>query len=152
MDQIKPNPFLVEVESMLTTLGLDLNQAKQVVPNGVLFNFNFNDIPLYVCLPDQVPSTFSSICRIEAEVAELDETDAARLVYSISIFLSINDNTPVRVSAKRAKGPMVKILIQFVTDLESLQPSSIASILLHCCELADELRSEMVLQGQSKAA
>lgn len=152
MDTIKPNPFLEKVESMLTTLGLDTEKAKQVVPNGILFNFLFNDRPVYVCLPDRAPSTYSNICRIEAEVAELDKTDAARLVYGISIYLDTNDNTPVRVAAKQSKGQKVKILIQFVADLESLQHGSVASSLLHCCELADELRLEMVSDGQRIAA
>lgn len=152
MDKIKLNPFLVEAESMLATLGLEVEKAKQVMPNGVLFYFFFNDRPIYLCLPDQVPSIYSNICRIEAEVAELEETDAARLVYGISIYLTTNDCTPVRVVAKPSNGQKAKVLIQFVADLESLQLGSVASIILHCCELADELRREMVSDGQLKVA
>jgi len=152
MDAIKPNPFLIEIESMLTSLGLDVQKAKQIVPNGVLIYFNFNNTSLYVCLPDALPSPYSNICRIEAEVAELNETDAGRLVVSIASYMQIEDCTPIRVTIKRSTGQHAKVLIGFVCDLQTLQLGSLAPILLHSCELADYLRNELVTVGNGKAA
>ncbi len=152
MDKIKPNPFIKEVQSLLTSLGLDFEKAQQIVPNGILINFNFNEIPLYVCLPDALPSPYSNICRIEAEVADLVETDAGRLVVSIASYLQIEDCTPVRVTTKRSVGQKAKVIIEFVCELQLLNLGALAPILLHCCELADHFRSEMVIADKNEAA
>ena len=152
MDAIKPNPFVVEVESLLTTLGLDVEGAKQVVPTAVLLYFNFNQIPVYVCLPNLLPSPYSNVTRINAEVAELNEVDAGHLVVSIASFLYIEVCSPLRVSTKRSTGQKTKVLIEFICDLQTLQPGSLAPILLHSCEIADHLRNELVIRDGSKAA
>lgn len=149
---LKPNPFLPEVESLLGSLGLDVNQARQLVPNGALFHFNFNDIPVYLCVPTALPSPYSNITRIEAEVAELNEVEAGQLIVSIASYLQIEDCTPVRVASKRSKGTRVKVLIEFVCDLQLLKACALAKMLLHCCELADLLRNELVINDQEKAA
>lgn len=148
--RLKPNPFLPEVESLLK--GLDVDQAKQVVPNGALFYFNYNEVPVYLSLPLVLPCSYSNITRIEAEVAELDEAEAAQLIVAITSYLQIEDCTPVRVTARRVKSQRSKVLISFVCDLQLLQSGALAAMLLHCCELADQMRSELVVEGQKKTA
>jgi hypothetical protein len=152
MDTVKPNPFLAEVEKLLTTLGLDFGKAKHTVPNGELLFFNFNDIPMYVCAPSVLPNNYSNLIRIDAEVAELREVDAGHLIVSIASYLYVHDCTPVRVTSKKSEGQKIKVLLEFVCDLQSLQVGSLAPILLHCCELADQLRSELVIEGQREVA
>lgn len=150
-DQLKQNPFLLEVEKILLGLGLDVQGAKHVVPNGALFYFNFNDVPVYVCVPLVFPCSYSNITRIEAEVAELDEVGASQLLVAITSYLQVEDCTPVRVTTKRVKAHRAKVLITFVCDLQLLQAGAVAKILLHCCELADQMRNELV-EAQDKAA
>ena len=99
MECLKQNPFLAEIETLLSGLGLEVEKAKQIVPNGHLLYFNYNEIPMYLCLPDVMPSSYSNITRIEAEVAQLNEVDAGRLVVSIVSYLSINDCTASTNSA-----------------------------------------------------
>jgi hypothetical protein len=148
MDALKPNPFISEVEKLLASLGLDVEKAKHVVPNGVLLYFNFNEIPLYICLPSMIPSDYSNITRIEAEVAELNETDAGQLVVGITSYISVHDCTPVRVTTRRSEHQNVKVMIGFVCDLQFLRVGSLAPILLHICELADQMRTELVTESK----
>lgn len=152
VDTLKPHPFEAEVDNLLKSLEFDPSLAKQIVPNGILYFLHFSGRPAYVCLPSTLPNTYSNIVRIEVEIAELDEADAARLIYCACIHLNINDVTPARVAAKKSNGQKVKVLIQFVADLEALQPGFVASMLSHCCELADDLRREMVFEPHSKSA
>lgn len=152
MDSIKPNPFLSEVESLLKALGLDVDQAKRVAPNAVLFNFNFNEIPVYLCVPNALPNRYSNVSRIEAEIADLEEVETAQLTVIIASYLHIEDCTPIRVVTKRSKGTRVKLLIEFVSNLQMLQTGALAVVLLHCCELADQLRSELILEQKSSVA
>lgn len=149
---LRPNPFLAEVESLLAGLGLDVNKAKQIVPNGALFHFNFNEVRVYLCVPTELPSPYSNVTRLEAEVAEIDEVEAGQLVVSIASYLQIEDCTPIRVASKRSKGQKVKVLIEFVCDLQLLSSGALATVLLHCCEVADHLRNEMVSDVQTEVA
>jgi hypothetical protein len=141
---LKPNPFLAEVELLLAGLGLEVEKAKQIVPNGALFYFNFNEVPVYLCVPTELPSPYSNITRLEAEVAELDEVEAGQLIVSIATYLQIESCSPIRVAAKRTKGQRISVLLSFVCDLGLLQTGALAAVLLNCCELADSLRQEMV--------
>lgn len=145
MDDLKNNPFIAEVEILLSSLGLDAKKAKHVVPTGELLYFNFNELPIYVCLPAHVPSSYSSIARIEAEIAELADANVGQLLVSIVTYLSIHDCTPIRVMSRRSHGQNTKVLIGFVCDLQFLQVGSLAPILLHICEVADQMRSEFLI-------
>lgn len=151
MDKLKLNPFLVEVEALLKSFGIDIESIKQTVPNATLFDFNFNDIPVYICIPSTLLSPYSSVARIEAEIAEFEEIEAGQLVVAIAAYLQIEDCTPVRVTTKRSKGKRMKILIEFVSDLRLLQLGALAMMLTHSCELADQIRTELV-EGTWKAA
>lgn len=146
MDKLKPNPFIHEIELLLISLGLEVEKAKQIVLTGELLYFNFNDIPIYVCLPSIVPSPYSSIVRIEAQVAELPEEDAGRLVVSIVSYLSIHDCTPIRVIYRRSTAQSAKVLIRFVCDLETMRIGSLAPILLHICEVAEQMKVDLTGQ------
>lgn len=151
MDALKSNPFLIEVESLLKELGLDVNKAKQVVPNGILFYFNFNELPVYVCLPSTLPSEYSNITRIEVEVTCLDAVTVGHLIYTIGLYLDMNDCSPIRV-IPRSHGQKVKIIIQFVCNLLLLQPTTLAETIIRCCDLGDYIKENLIEEKQVTAS
>lgn len=150
VQSLKKTPFLEEVESLLSNLGLRVDLARNELSTSVMFKFDFNDVPVYVCVPTL--ETYSSITRIEAEVAELDEVEGGQLIVAIASYLQIEDCTPLRVTNRRSKGRKMKILLEFVSDLQLLQTGALATMLLHCCELADQMRRELVSQEKSSVA
>lgn len=151
MDALKSNPFLTEVESLLKVLGIDVNKAKQVVPNGILFYFSFKELPVYVCLPSTLPSDYSNTSRIEVEVACLDAVTAGHLIYTIGLYLDMNDCSPIRV-IPRTHGPKVKIIIQFVCNLLLLQPTTLAETIIHCCDLSDYIKENLIEKKKVNAS
>lgn len=151
MDALTSNIFLAETEELLSGLGLDVDQAKQVFPTGIQFRFNWNDTPIYLALPCTYTNSYTNIARLEATIAELNEVDAGNLTVAIVGYL-YNDLAPIKVTTRQTKNLRVEILLSFVADLQLLQKGSLATILSHLCEEADYLRNEFVTKAQKKRA
>lgn len=149
MDKRKPHPFEEEVDRTLTELQADLKTMKQIFSTGIMYNFNFNQIPSYIALPEYV--TYSNVVRIEFTVATMSELDAGRLIHAIGLDLDMNNQAPIRAIPRLTKRNEVNVVLQIVGQVDWFQQGFLAQMILNGAELAEHYRATLII-GQNEAA
>ena len=145
------HPLEQSVEKCI--VGFQVEFKKLEFETGTTYDFKFGDVDATVSLPTYGLRKYSNIVRVEIVIGTMDAQSAGRALVMICADLDLHCNhAPIRAVLRDVGPDKMQIVLQFVAEVEDIQESMFASVLINGLDFACSYKNMWSLERDEGVA